>query len=302
MQSDLMPLVPIWLKNKGKTFTKTLSLVNRTVKKSGIATVCEEASCPNRTECWSSGTATFMLMGEQCTRACRFCAVKTSNSPGELNPLEAENLVKAISQMSNPLHIVLTSVNRDDLIDGGASHFAECIQLLSNNFPKIGIEVLIPDFKGDVHSLQTILDSKPKVVAHNIETVERLQKKVRDKLASYSQSIFVLKQLKRMSPRIFTKSSIMLGLGESKEEVIQTMKDLREVDVDFLTLGQYMRPSFKHLTVKEYVKPAEFDKYESIGLEMGFKYVASGPLVRSSYKAGVYFQKKIGIENVPNGK
>ncbi len=284
--------VPNWLTNRGHTFTKTLSVVNKTVKNSQIATVCEEAKCPNRTECWSGGTATFMLMGDTCTRGCRFCAVKTSENPKPLNPFEPRNLAVALDDWDLD-YIVLTSVDRDDLKDGGAGHLAQSIKEVHTRHPEIMIEILIPDFEGDIAALRTIVDSQPAVLAHNIETVQRLQLKVRDKRAGYKQSLFVLESIKKLNPKIYTKSSIMVGLGESDAEIYETMRDLRNVDVDFLTIGQYMRPSLRNLSVKAYVAPEKFLEYEKFGLEMGFKYVASGPLVRSSYKAGEYYIKNI---------
>lgn len=289
---------PEWLKFKGKTFTQRLSVVNSTVKTSGIATVCEEASCPNKTECWSSGTATFMLMGDTCTRGCRFCAVKTAENPEPINPHEPENLAQALNDWKDQElnYIVLTSVDRDDYPDGGAEHLANCILAVKRVHPDIMIEILIPDFQGDTSALDKIIAAKPDVIAHNIETIERLQRKVRDKRANYMQSMQVLEYIKDTAPQIFTKSSIMVGLSEKYEEVITTMKDLRKVDVDFLTVGQYMRPTLRHLSVREYVDPAVFDQYERDGLAMGFKYVASGPLVRSSYRAGEFFITK-HIEN-----
>ncbi len=280
--------VPHWLKYRGKTFSRRLSVVNATVKKSGVATVCEEARCPNRTECWSGGTATFMLMGDTCTRACRFCAVKTSPSPKPLNPNEPQALVDSIKNL-NLKYIVLTSVDRDDLADGGARHLANCIEALKNAYPELLIEILIPDFQGNLDALKKIVQAKPQVIAHNIETVRRLQKKVRDKRAGYEQSLNVLKSIKRIDHNILTKSSIMVGLSETEEEVIETMKDLRNVGVDFLTIGQYMRPTLRQLRVKEYIHPKKFDQYRQIGEKLGFIYVASGPLVRSSYRAGEFF-------------
>lgn len=282
--------VPEWLKFRGKTFSKKLNVVSGSVRRSGIATVCEEARCPNRTECWSGGTATFMLMGDTCTRGCKFCAVKTSPTPPPLDPNEPEFLVEALRSL-NLEYVVLTSVDRDDLPDGGSSHLAECVRAIKENFPNMLVEILIPDFQGDDSAIENIVRSNPDVIAHNVETVERLQKRVRDSKAGYSQSLYVLRKIKEINPQVLTKSSIMVGVSETKEEVIQTMKDLRFIDVDFLTIGQYMRPTFRHMRVKEYVKPEIFDEYREIGLDLGFKYVASGPLVRSSYRAGEFYIK-----------
>ncbi len=286
------PKAPDYLKYRGHTFTKTFSVVRNTVNKSSIATVCEEASCPNRTECWSSGTATFLLMGDTCTRGCKFCNIKTSRHPPPLDPDEPQKLAMALHDWDLD-YIVLTSVDRDDLPDFGSTHFAACISEVKKEHPDMRVEVLIPDFQGDINALQRIIDAGADVIAHNIETVERLTPKVRDRRASYRQSLEVLKNLKKLDPTIYTKSSIMVGLSEKPEEVIQTMKDLRDVGVDFLTIGQYMRPSIKNISVKEYVAPEQFKEYEQIGIELGFKYIASSPLVRSSYMAGELFIKNI---------
>ncbi|OLS24038.1 MAG: Lipoyl synthase [Candidatus Heimdallarchaeota archaeon LC_2] len=282
------PQAPDFLKFKGNTFSKELNVVRKTVTHSKIATVCEEASCPNKTECWSSGTATFMLMGDTCTRGCKFCNVKTAKSPPPLDPQEPENLATALYDW-DVNYIVITSVDRDDMEDGGSVHLAECIEAVKNEHPNIKIEILMPDFKGQKADIERIIDANPEVLAHNIETVRRLTPIVRDRRATYDQSIKVLAHIKNINPDAYTKSSIMVGLSETKEEVIQTMKDLREVDVDFLTIGQYMRPTLRHLPVKEYLNPEIFEEYRILGEKMGFKYVASGPLVRSSYKAGEYF-------------
>lgn len=283
---------PDFLKFRGNTFSKTFSLVRKTVNQSRIATVCEEAKCPNRTECWSGGTATFMLMGDTCTRGCKFCAVKTSSKPSELNYHEPKNLVNAIKEFSNINYIVLTSVNRDDIDDGGATHFAKCITEVKLEFPDLKIEVLIPDFQGDLNSIQTIIDAKPDVIAHNIETVQRLTPIVRDRRATYDQSLKILKYIKSSST-IFTKSSIMVGFSETFDEVCETLNDLKSNDVDFITIGQYMRPTLKHLPVKKYLNSEEFRKYEEYGHELGFKYIVSKPLVRSSYKAGEFFNRSV---------
>jgi lipoic acid synthetase len=284
--------VPDWLKNRGKTFSKTFNVVRSTVNSSSIATVCEEASCPNRTECWSGGTATFMLMGDTCTRACMFCAVKTTRNPPPLDRDEPDKFARALDDWDLN-YIVVTSVDRDDLDDGGASHLARCIRSTKQKHPHIRIEILIPDFKGSKNSIAQIVQAKPEVIAHNIETVRRLTPKVRDRRAGYDQSLKVLSYLKELDQEVLTKSSIMVGLSETKEEVIQTMQDLRAVDVDFLTIGQYMRPSLKQLPVKRYISQELFNEYERIGHEMDFRYVVSKPLVRSSYRAGEFFINQI---------
>ncbi len=268
------------------------------VKSHNLHTVCEEAHCPNMSECWSGGTATFMVLGDTCTRACKFCAIKTSPNPNPPDPHEPENLANALSKISKALkYIVLTSVDRDDLSDQGANHIALCIKSIKQKNPEMLVEVLIPDFRGEEKLIQTIIDSKPDVIAHNIETIERLQKQVRDLRAGYEQSLFVLNYVKEKAPHIITKSSIMLGLGETEDEVRETMLDLRKNNVDVVTLGQYLKPQNKYLKIFEYVHPNVFKRYEGYAKEAGFLYCASGPLVRSSYKAGEFF-----IKNVLNGR
>ncbi len=283
---------PDWLKIKLDVSNNFINIKN-TIKQYNLHTVCEEAHCPNISECWNSGTATFMLMGDTCTRACKFCAVKTGNPMKKLDSLEPKNLARALTEIRLFDYVVLTSVNRDDLPDGGASHFAECINEIKNSYPEIIVEVLIPDFKGDIDALKKIVDANPKVIAHNIETVERLQRKVRDPRANYNQSLKILENVKLLNPKIYTKSSIMLGLGENDEEIIQSMKDLRAINVDVLTLGQYLRPTDWHIIVSSYVEPSKFEYFKQKALELGFLYVASGPFVRSSYKAGELFMKNI---------
>ena len=282
-----MTLKPEWLKIRPPSGEKYLMIKGL---KEGLElhTVCEEAHCPNIYECWGGGTATFMVMGDLCTRHCRFCAVKSGRPNGYLDPLEPVKLAYAIRRM-NLRYVVVTSVDRDDLEDGGASHFAACIREIRRLNPSIYIEVLIPDFRDDVEALKRVVEARPHVVAHNIETVRRLTPAVRDPRARYDQSLAVLENIKKLDGGIYTKSSIMLGLGETKEEVVSAMEDLRRVGVDFLTIGQYLQPSKTHISVKEYVHPDVFEEYRLIGESLGFKYVASGPLVRSSYKAGEYF-------------
>ena len=253
-----------------------------------LHTVCEEARCPNVHECWGGGTATLMLMGDVCSRACRFCMVTPGKPLGVLDELEPENVAFALSQMKLS-YVVLTSVDRDDLDDGGSSHFAKTIGLVKERNPGMLVEVLIPDFQGDVGALRRVVDARPDVIAHNIETTMSLTRTVRDRRADYWQSLSVLKNVKKLSHHIYTKSSIMVGLGETEEEVAQAMTHLRQADVDFLTVGQYLRPSQRHLKVAEYVNPGQFERYKAMGERMGFRYVASGPLVRSSYRAGEFF-------------
>lgn len=284
------PVAPDWLRYKGRTLTKKFNVIRSSVNKSNIATVCEAASCPNRTECWSGGTATFLLMGDTCTRGCKFCNIKTARNPPALNPEEPSNLAQAIYDWETDLnYIVLTSVDRDDLPDGGSTHLANCIKAVQNEHGKINIEILIPDFQGKIKDIQRIIDTRPQVIAHNIETVRRLTPKVRDRRATYDQSLDVLRNIKKIDASILTKSSIMVGLSEKPSEVIETMQDLRNADVDFLTIGQYMRPNLKSLAVREYVGLEQFEEYERIGNDMGFKYIISKPLVRSSYRAGEYY-------------
>ena len=257
-----------------------------------LHTVCQEAHCPNVHECWGGGTATLMLMGDVCSRACRFCMVTPGRPEGKLDELEPENVAFALSQMGLT-YVVLTSVDRDDLPDGGASHFAKTIRLVKERSPGMLVEVLIPDFQDDLEALRVVAEARPDVLTHNIETTLFLTPRVRDPRASYWQSLSVLRNVKKLNRRIHTKSSMMVGLGEDEEEVGLAMKHLRDVGVDFLTVGQYLRPSKRHLPVEEYVSPETFEKYRRIGERMGFKYVASGPLVRSSYKAGEYFIKSV---------
>ncbi len=286
---------PEWLKIKLPTGAK-YSWLKEKSKSLKLATVCEEAQCPNIGECWSGGTATFMVMGEVCTRGCRFCAVDTGNPNGWLDKDEPKNLAQTIKDAGWE-YIVVTSVDRDDLPDGGANHFAQCITKSLDLNPNLMIEVLIPDLKGDESHLKTVVDARPHVIAQNIETVERLTRTVRDQRAGYQQTMTCLARVKTMNPDIFTKSSIMLGLGETDEEVYQCMKDLRKHGVDILTLGQYLRPSAKHIAVTSYVTPEKFQEWQEIAeKELGFLYCASGPLVRSSYRAGEYFIKNMITE------
>jgi len=277
---------PAWLKVPlpgGERYQK----VRETLRGLALHTVCQEANCPNVGECWSGGTATVMLMGDVCTRGCRFCHVKTSAHPPALDPDEPRHLAEAIARLGLD-YIVVTSVDRDDLSDGGAGHFAEAIRRLKE-IPGLLVEVLTPDFRGDAEAVRTVGRAAPDVFANNIETVRRLTPVVRDARAGYEQTLGVLSQMKTEFPRVFTKSSIMVGLGESGDEVLETMRDLRGVGVDILTLGQYLRPSAWHLPVVEWVTPAKFAAYREEGLRLGFRYVASGPLVRSSYRAAELF-------------
>src|ERR687890_1242240 len=281
---------PVWLRVRapsGENYTK----VKQSLRSLGLHTVCEEARCPNISECWGTGTATIMIMGDICTRGCRFCAVNRGKPVVLLDAGEPERVAKAIKEWGLR-DVVITSVCRDDLEDGGAEHIAKTIKAIKLLCPTIIVESLIPDFRGDDGSIIKIVKSKPEVISHNIETVLRLTPKVRDARASYEQSLSVLKKIKDINSLIYTKSSIMLGLGESEEEVIQTMKDLRSVGVSILTIGQYLQPTPKHLPLIEFITPEKFNWFREIAERMGFVYVASGPLVRSSYRAGEFFVKK----------
>lgn len=269
--------------------------VKQLVSGNRLSTVCEEAMCPNVSECWSHGTATLMLMGSVCTRACRFCSVDTGNPKGWLDQDEPQKAAQTVKVM-NLDYVVLTSVDRDDLSDGGAAHYAKTVEAIKAISPKTKVEALTPDFSGKEASIDLILQSGVDVFAQNVETVERLTHPVRDPRADYWQSINVLKYAKSQSSDIYTKTSLMLGLGETREEIIQTMNDLRAANVDILTLGQYMQPTANHLPVECYVTPQEFEELRQIGLGKGFFEVASGPMVRSSYRADRIFKRdNIGL-------
>ena len=271
---------PKWLRVKlptGKKYTDLRGLVD----KYELNTICTSGSCPNMGECWTEGTATFMILGNICTRSCGFCGVKTGR-PENVDWDEPEKVARSIKLMEIK-HAVITSVDRDDLKDMGSILWAETVKAIRRMNPKTTLETLIPDFQGETRHLDRILAVKPEIISHNMETVKRLSREVRIQ-AKYERSLEVLKYLKEQgAPR--TKSGIMLGLGETEEEVLQTMKDLRDVGLDIVTIGQYLQPSKKHLSVKEFITPDQFKKYETIGLEMGFRHVESGALVRSSYKA-----------------
>ena len=283
---------PPWLK---VTFPggERYSWIKKNAGNLKLSTVCEEALCPNIGECWNGGTATFMLMGNTCTRGCRFCAVSSAKKPGILDADEPKKLSETIKEMDLK-YVVLTTVDRDDLLDQGAEHIARCIRSVQRACPDMLIEMLIPDFQGKTELVQKIINTQPAVLAHNLETVRSLTPFVRDVRAGYDQSLHVLRYLKQNHPEGYTKSSLMIGIGESQKETISAMKDLRDVGVDFLTIGQYLQPSKKHLKVKKFVPPEDFDKLAELGEKLGFEYVASGPLVRSSYKAAeFYIEQKI---------
>lgn len=277
---------PEWLKVKmpGGERYNAIKGRSRDLK---LHTVCEEAQCPNIGECWSSGTATFMVMGDTCTRGCRFCAVSTARNPPPPDVNEPQNVAEAIAEMQLD-YVVVTSVNRDDLPDQGAGHFAACIRAIRARNPHTLVETLIPDFCGRLDLLDLVLDARPDVLAHNVETVPRLQSPVRDPRATWAQSMAVLAHA-HGRPGQMTKTSIQVGHGETEEELLDAMRLLRAIDVDFLTLGQYLRPSMNHMAVKEFVTPEVFTRLGQAGEAMGFRYVASGPLVRSSYRAGEFF-------------
>ena len=274
---------PSWLRVKAE-FNPNFHKVKNQVNTKRLNTVCEEAHCPNISECWSAGTATFMLMGSVCTRACKFCSVDTGNPKGWLDTEEPLNTAKAVKTMGLK-YVVLTSVNRDDLDDGGAKHFADTVKLIKDLNPKTAVEALTPDFKGLKSSIDTLVNSGLEVFAQNIETVERLTHQVRDIRAGYQQTLDVLAESKKINPEVLTKTSIIVGLGETNDEIEQTMDDLIEHKVDILTIGQYLRPTLNHHPIERWVTPEEFENYRQIGLKKGFLEVVSGPMVRSSYRA-----------------
>jgi lipoyl synthase len=286
---------PAWLRIRppaGEAYLEIKGLL----RERGLHTVCEEAHCPNVAECWASGTATFMIGGDTCTRACRFCAIKTARLPPPLDPDEPAKIAESVAALG--LHyVVLTSVDRDDMKDGGAGHFAATIREIKRRDRSIIVEALVPDFRGDVEAIRIIVDSGLDVYAHNIETVRRLQYRVRDPRAGYEQSLATLRAAKAYASstgrELFTKSSIMLGFAETDAELEEAFLDLRDYGVDVLTLGQYLRPSMSHLPVDEYVTPEKFERLGRLAETKGFMYVASGPMVRSSYRAGEFFIKGV---------
>ena len=279
---------PPWLKARipaGEAYAK----VRRTVREHKLATVCEESMCPNIGECWSNGTATLMLMGSVCTRACRFCAVDTGNPRGWLDPGEPLQAAASVELMGLK-YVVVTSVDRDDLADGGAGHYAACVSAIKRRCPRTAVEALTPDFGGKRASVRTVLDSGVDVFAQNLETVRRLTHPVRDPRAGYGQTLDLLAHAKQYRPEVLTKTSVMLGLGETEDEILETLDDLRRNDLDIVTFGQYLRPTMNHLPVQRYVSPEAFARYRQWGLERGFLEVVAGPLVRSSYRAERVFE------------
>lgn len=279
---------PLWLKARlgvGEHFRD----VKGTLERFGLHTVCQEAGCPNLGECWGRGTATFMILGDVCTRACRFCGVKSGPpSPPEINePRQVAEAAKALSLS----YCVVTSVSRDDLPDGGAGHFAATVRAIREICPDTLIEVLIPDFEGSRNSLRTVIEAEPDLIGHNVETAARLAPGVRDRRTSYHRSLALLKGVKEIEPEARTKSGLMVGLGETEGEVLATMQDLRDAECDILTVGQYLQPSKECLPVAEYVHPEKFKKYREIGEAMGFRSVAAGPFVRSSYLSDQFYEQ-----------
>ena len=266
--------------------------VRRVLRKYRLHTVCEEAKCPNIGECWGEGTATFMILGDTCTRHCKFCATRTGNPRGLVDEDEPERLRDAVSELGLD-YVVITSVTRDDLPDGGASVFARTVRLLKELPSPPKVELLIPDFRGDRAALEEVVAAGPDVVAHNLETVRRLTPIIRDRRASYDVSLEVLRLLKEIKPGLYTKSGLILGMGETRDEIIESLRDMRERGVDFVTMGQYLRPTLRHLPVDRFITPDEFRELEEIALSMGFLYAASGPLVRSSYRAGEFFVQSL---------
>jgi len=282
MATEVRVARPSWLRARvpgGERFENLRDLV----RSERLHTVCEEARCPNIGECWNAGEATFMILGDTCTRACGFCAV-TSGRPGAIDPLEPFRVAQAVAQMDLD-YCVITSVNRDDEPDGGAAIFAGCIRAIRHRTPQVEVEVLIPDFLGNWDALATVVRARPVVLNHNIETVPRLYPRARAK-AIYTQSLELLQRVKRIDPTMITKSGIMVGLGETRDELSKTLADLRDHDCDLLTIGQYLRPSRKHLPIVRYYEPDEFDDLADEARGLGFAHVESGPLVRSSYHAG----------------
>ena len=280
---------PPWLKARipaGERYEQ----LRATVRAHRLATVCEESMCPNIGECWANGTATIMLMGDVCTRACQFCAVDTGNPRGWLDAEEPENSARTVELM-NLKYVVLTSVDRDDLPDGGAGHYAACIRAIKARCPETAVEALTPDFSGNLADVETVVASGLDVFAQNLETVRRLTHYVRDARAGYEQTLEVLEHAKRFRPDVLTKTSLMVGLGETDDEIAETLEDLKRTNVDIVTFGQYLRPTLNHLPVERYVTPDEFEAYRRRGLELGFLEVVAGPLVRSSYRADRVFER-----------
>jgi lipoyl synthase len=278
---------PSWLKVRAPGGSEYRRL-KQTLRKLDLHTVCEEARCPNVGECWSAGTATVMILGDTCTRGCRFCAVKTGNPRGGVDPREPEHVARALAELELK-YAVLTMVDRDDLLDGGAEHVALTVQALKRRRPSMLVETLVGDFRGNHSAIDVVVEARPDVFAHNLEVTRALTPKIRDARCSYDRSLDVLRHAKERAPERLTKSSLMVGLGEADGEILDAMRDLREARVDIVTLGQYLRPTPKHAAVERFVHPDVFAMYEQEGKKMGFQFVASGPLVRSSYHAAEAF-------------
>jgi len=292
---------PDWLKVRLPSGSRYHELKSN-VRKNKLSTVCEESMCPNIGECWSHNTATIMLMGSVCTRACRFCSVDTGNPNGWLDKDEPANAADAVKNMGLK-YVVLTSVDRDDIDDGGAQHYADCVTAIREMNPETAVEVLTPDFKGKIPDLNKLLDTDIAVFAQNVETVKRLTHPVRDAKASYETTLMLLEHAKKYRPEVLTKTSLMVGLGETDEEIRETMRDLRAINVDVVTFGQYLRPTPNHLPVVRYVNPLTFDEYREYGLSLGFTEVVSGPFVRSSYRAERALMKNnAGLVNNPDAQ
>lgn len=277
---------PDWFK---VTYDSEVGSIGKMMEDSSLHTVCKEANCPNRGECYKKRTVTFMIMGNQCSRNCKFCNV-TNGIPTHLDSMEPFNVAKSAKEL-NLKHVVITSVTRDDLEDGGANHFAKTIQAVKKLNPEVTVEVLIPDLKGEDKNLDIIINAKPDVINHNMETIERLYEKVRPE-AIYERSLHVLKYVKENASQILTKTGIMVGLGEKEEEIYQLMDDVLEVGCDIFTIGQYLQPSRKHVDVEEYIALEKFEEYRQVGIKKGFRFIASSPLVRSSYKAAEALEAK----------
>jgi lipoyl synthase len=281
---------PEWIRTRLLSSERRYFELRKSLRTLQLHTVCEEARCPNLADCWESGTATIMIMGDKCSRRCKFCSVQN----GKLSPLDPQEPQRVAEEIKcwEIKYVVITSVCRDDLPDGGAEHIADTVKAIrSISGRKIAVEPLIPDFQGKTEAIEKIVNSGPQVISHNIETIGRLNPQIRDARASYEQSLHVLDTVKQIDPRIFTKTSLMLGLGETREEVIQCMSDIRDVGVELITLGQYLQPGLGNIPVVNYITPAEFELYKKIALSKGFSAVSSGPFVRSSYRAGeMYFK------------
>lgn len=274
---------PDWLRIKIPS-SGEFKQVFELLRKYNLSTVCQEARCPNISECWAKKSATIMILGRVCTRACRFCAVTTGNPKGYLDPEEPENVAKVIKKLDLG-YVVITSVDRDDLKDLGSGHYARTVKLIKEKNPHTKIEVLIPDFNGREEFLKKIVEAKPYVLGHNIETTRRLTPFIRDKRCGYEKSLDVLKKVKMLDSKGITKSGFMVGLGENEEEIIATLNDLKDADTDIVTIGQYLQPTKRHIPVQKYYTPEDFKKFKEMGESMGLKFVFSGPLIRSSYHA-----------------